>query len=248
MPARGEACAHLSCVDLFAYLVSNLRTKAFNSRWRCPVCSLRVRPQDLRIDGFLEVVLAATTEKTQEVIVAADGSWRPAKETAIGSTMAPIEAVSCMIEDECKKGPCLPAREDFMFDLPKVPTKRVLRRRWHATPSSSRGTSQVRGRQRQLRARRQEATDPSLRHKRAAGPKLTTEQSGGAQRVCAGNPRLKFREERVCSTAFHCGKSRGAIVRARRLVPKPPQRAIALDSDGPTEVLDSDTEKGTCWC
>merc|ERR1719284_292939 len=75
-PARGESCRHLQCFDLEAYLVANYRTRAFNNRWRCPLCDTELRPQDLRIDAFVESVLRSTQEADEEVLLDRDGSWR----------------------------------------------------------------------------------------------------------------------------------------------------------------------------
>jgi len=72
----------MQCFDLCAYLVSNFRMHAFNSRWRCPVCSLDLRPADLCIDTYVENILAATAKTlAMEVFVTADGSWRHAAAT-----------------------------------------------------------------------------------------------------------------------------------------------------------------------
>ena len=51
-PARGISCTHLQCFDLEAYLVSNYRTRAFNNRWRCPVCSLELRSLAVQTFSF----------------------------------------------------------------------------------------------------------------------------------------------------------------------------------------------------
>jgi len=75
-PVRGDACRHFQCFDLEAYLLSNHRTKAFNSRWRCPICNLTLMPQDLCIDSFVSSLLAATAPSVDEVLLAPDGTWR----------------------------------------------------------------------------------------------------------------------------------------------------------------------------
>lgn len=76
LPSRGQACRHLQCFDLEAYMVSNWRTRAFNNRWRCPVCDAELRPKDLRVDAFLQAILQATEEVDEEVLLSSDGSWR----------------------------------------------------------------------------------------------------------------------------------------------------------------------------
>ncbi|CAE7869176.1 pli1, partial [Symbiodinium necroappetens] len=76
LPVRGKGCRHLQCLDLDAYLISNYRMKAFNSRWRCPTCSFELRPRDLIVDSFVQMLLDQTAEETEEVLVLPDGSWR----------------------------------------------------------------------------------------------------------------------------------------------------------------------------
>eukprot|EP00439_Symbiodinium_sp_Y106_P049056 s701_g6.t1 len=82
LPVRGKGCRHLQCLDLEAYLISNYRMKAFNSRWRCPTCSFELRParcvqakradcptrrpRDLIVDSFVQTLLAQTAEETEE--------------------------------------------------------------------------------------------------------------------------------------------------------------------------------------
>lgn len=75
-PVRGERCWHLQCFGLRAYLESNLYMRAFNNRWTCPVCSNVLHPSDLRIDGFVERVLADTSEAVEEVEIDAEGNWK----------------------------------------------------------------------------------------------------------------------------------------------------------------------------
>jgi len=70
-PVRGAACQHLQCFGLQAYLLSNRQMRAFNQRWVCPVCSLVLRPADLRRDAYAERVLAETPADVDEVVVAA---------------------------------------------------------------------------------------------------------------------------------------------------------------------------------
>lgn len=99
-PTRGDACRHFQCFDLDAYLLSNHRTKAFNSRWRCPICSLSLMPQDLRVDSFVLSLLAATAPTADEVLLAPDGSWRlpageaPARDAAVTAATAIAAEVS----------------------------------------------------------------------------------------------------------------------------------------------------------
>lgn len=76
IPVRGEQCMHLQCFGLQAYLESNMKMRALNNRWTCPVCSTVLRPQDLRIDGYVEKVLSETPSHIDEVLIMQDGSYR----------------------------------------------------------------------------------------------------------------------------------------------------------------------------
>jgi hypothetical protein len=75
-PVRGDQCQHLQCFGLQAYLQSNLRMRAFNQRWVCPLCALVLRPADLRRDAYMDSVLSGTSAEVEEVIVSASGVWR----------------------------------------------------------------------------------------------------------------------------------------------------------------------------
>eukprot|EP00929_Paragymnodinium_shiwhaense_P076978 TRINITY_DN39617_c0_g1_i2.p1 TRINITY_DN39617_c0_g1~~TRINITY_DN39617_c0_g1_i2.p1 ORF type:complete len:529 (+),score=90.67 TRINITY_DN39617_c0_g1_i2:93-1679(+) len=75
-PVRGEGCQHLQCFGLLAYLQSNKQMRAFNNRWVCPVCSLVLRPTDLRRDAYVEKVLASTGLDVEDVGVLPDAAWR----------------------------------------------------------------------------------------------------------------------------------------------------------------------------
>jgi hypothetical protein len=80
IPVRGENCVHLQCFGLGAYLESNSKMRAMNNRWTCPVCNVILKPQDLRIDGFVQRVLDDTTENIEEVAILQDGSYRVIEE------------------------------------------------------------------------------------------------------------------------------------------------------------------------
>jgi len=75
-PVRGENCQHLQCFSLSPYLVINSKMSAFNKRWVCPLCSLVLRPNDLRIDAYVEAVLTGTAPEAEEVTILPDGAWR----------------------------------------------------------------------------------------------------------------------------------------------------------------------------
>jgi len=80
IPVRGVQCMHLQCFGLGAYLESNSKMRAMNNRWTCPVCSIVLRPQDLRIDSYVERVLVDTPESVEEVVILQDGTYRVVEE------------------------------------------------------------------------------------------------------------------------------------------------------------------------
>ncbi|CAE7249417.1 pli1, partial [Symbiodinium microadriaticum] len=80
-PVRGRRCRHMRCFGLSAYCRSNHGMDAFNNRWTCPVCTERLRPADLVVDGYVEQILAETEAGCEEVILSMDGSWCPAIDT-----------------------------------------------------------------------------------------------------------------------------------------------------------------------
>eukprot|EP00435_Cladocopium_sp_Y103_P046808 s1477_g13.t1 len=57
---------HLQCFGLAAYLEANLKMRALNNRWTCPVCSNVLKPHDLvgpgPEDGYVHHVYLAATE------------------------------------------------------------------------------------------------------------------------------------------------------------------------------------------
>merc|ERR1719327_1831802 len=75
-PVRGETCVHLQCFGLGAYLESNMKMRALNNRWTCPVCSNVLKPRDLRVDAYVEKVLSETPAHIDEVQIMEDGSYR----------------------------------------------------------------------------------------------------------------------------------------------------------------------------
>lgn len=75
IPVRGDSCMHLQCFGLAAYLESNMKMRAHNNRWTCPVCSNVLKPHDLRVDKYVQKVLSETTADVDEVLIQKDGSY-----------------------------------------------------------------------------------------------------------------------------------------------------------------------------
>eukprot|EP00928_Gymnodinium_smaydae_P034798 TRINITY_DN24588_c0_g1_i1.p1 TRINITY_DN24588_c0_g1~~TRINITY_DN24588_c0_g1_i1.p1 ORF type:complete len:883 (+),score=246.30 TRINITY_DN24588_c0_g1_i1:96-2744(+) len=153
IPVRGEQCMHLQCFGLGAYLESNSKMRAMNNRWTCPVCSTVLKPGDLRIDAFVERVLASTPSDVEEVEIMQDGSFRnveeedepnppapspghaaPATEVAEGEEIddAPmVEAVTVSVGDDKRKEPAA----DLESELPAH--KRQKRRQMKAQQAAA---------------------------------------------------------------------------------------------------------------
>lgn len=102
IPVRGEECRHLQCFGLGAYLESNMKMRSMNNRWTCPVCSNVLKPEDLRIDSFVERVLAETADHIEEVLIMQDGSYKVIEED--GSVRGPAQAEAKTAADEVAVG------------------------------------------------------------------------------------------------------------------------------------------------
>eukprot|EP00927_Polykrikos_kofoidii_P035021 TRINITY_DN29606_c0_g1_i1.p1 TRINITY_DN29606_c0_g1~~TRINITY_DN29606_c0_g1_i1.p1 ORF type:complete len:876 (+),score=144.71 TRINITY_DN29606_c0_g1_i1:43-2628(+) len=109
IPVRGEQCSHLQCFGLGAYLESNMKMRALNNRWTCPVCSTILKPQDLRVDGFVDRVLAETASYIEEVAIGPDGSYYPIEDSFIPGVGSPADddATSDEADDRGDDGPIL---------------------------------------------------------------------------------------------------------------------------------------------
>merc|ERR1712194_986575 len=83
IPVRGEQCQHLQCFGLGAYLESNMKMKALNNRFTCPVCGNVLKPRDLRVDSFVQKVLEETEAHIEEVQILQDGSYRVIEEVTV---------------------------------------------------------------------------------------------------------------------------------------------------------------------
>lgn len=87
IPVRGDSCVHLQCFGLGAYLESNVKMRALNNRWTCPVCGNPLRPKDLRIDGYVEKVLKDTPEHVDEVEILPGADYKVVEEQSEGKQL-----------------------------------------------------------------------------------------------------------------------------------------------------------------
>ncbi|XP_026444057.1 E4 SUMO-protein ligase PIAL2-like isoform X1 [Papaver somniferum] len=78
VPAKGRLCEHQQqCFDYANYIKINSRRPS----WRCPQCSQSVCYTDIYIDQRTVEVLEGVGENVLDVIISADGSWKPVRET-----------------------------------------------------------------------------------------------------------------------------------------------------------------------
>ncbi|KAF9617759.1 hypothetical protein IFM89_038521 [Coptis chinensis] len=88
-PVKGQLCKHHQCFDFENYIEINSRRPS----WRCPHCNQSVCYMDIRIDQYMVKVslsgllmlrvigIERGCRKRIDVIVSADGSWRPVMES-----------------------------------------------------------------------------------------------------------------------------------------------------------------------
>ncbi|CAJ1351159.1 unnamed protein product [Effrenium voratum] len=228
-PVRGVSCRHFQCVDLEAYLISNFRMRAFNSRWRCPLCSLEVRPRDLRIDTFVQMLLAETEPEVEEVLLFPDGSWQKgeAVEREPSRSSSPARARANPLVEVADAKKALPKRRAKAQGQGE--DTKVKRRRKRKNEAAGEAPKKVRRGSKGVRAfagnaGAREAKAPSARKGAAPGP------------------------------GFGPGLARGRLGGVRRLAPAA-RRAMAIaagrivsvgvDSDASAEVVsDSGSEAG----
>ncbi|XP_026444020.1 E4 SUMO-protein ligase PIAL2-like isoform X2 [Papaver somniferum] len=76
-PVKGQLCKHHQCFDYGNYIKINSRRPS----WRCPQCNQSVMFTDLRIDQRMVEVLKEVGDSVADVMISADGSWQPIRET-----------------------------------------------------------------------------------------------------------------------------------------------------------------------
>lgn len=57
LPGRGSFCHHINCFDIRAFVQINSTIKAFNTRWKCPLCYQIIRPSMLKVDSFAKIII-----------------------------------------------------------------------------------------------------------------------------------------------------------------------------------------------
>lgn len=77
--AIGRSCRHVQVFDLNSYIEINHKMRALDKRWSCPVCSVRVGPDDIQLDPYAQEILdtmKGAEMDVEEVVFADDASWQ----------------------------------------------------------------------------------------------------------------------------------------------------------------------------
>ena len=77
VPCRPQACLHIQCFDALLFLKANASKQMW--LWKCPICNGKAPFDDLRLDGFIHLVLQSKRlpEDAQEIVLYANASWKP---------------------------------------------------------------------------------------------------------------------------------------------------------------------------
>jgi len=134
VPCRPQTCSHLQCFDAATFLQMNERKPT----WNCPVCDSKAYYNDLQIDGYFQEVLESKSlpEDENDVILEADGSWRPVpkdeeaeKAAAAAAKKAEEKEIDCIDlsdgdDDFTSSGPAQPPNPPPLpmnSELPPLP-------------------------------------------------------------------------------------------------------------------------------
>lgn len=73
IPVRGQKCTHVEVFDKDTFLRSN-RRKVY---WKCPICLLTIKDDQLVVDGLITKILACTFSSCFSVELDSYGGWSP---------------------------------------------------------------------------------------------------------------------------------------------------------------------------
>ncbi|KAJ6226082.1 tonalli [Anaeramoeba flamelloides] len=71
IPSRTIKCKHLQCFDLTQFI----KFAEFSKKWVCPCCNIKIKLNELIIDGFVQEIISKCNKNHEEVTVFPDGSW-----------------------------------------------------------------------------------------------------------------------------------------------------------------------------
>ncbi|KAJ6239342.1 zinc finger miz domain-containing protein [Anaeramoeba flamelloides] len=70
-PSRSIKCKHLQCFDLAQFI----KFAEFSKKWICPCCNIKIKINELIIDGFVQEIISKCTKKNEDVTVFPNGNW-----------------------------------------------------------------------------------------------------------------------------------------------------------------------------
>ncbi|KAJ3445433.1 tonalli isoform b [Anaeramoeba flamelloides] len=71
IPSRTIKCKHLQCFDLTQFI----KFAEFSKKWVCPCCNIKIKLNELIIDGFFQEIISMCNKTHEEVTVFPDGNW-----------------------------------------------------------------------------------------------------------------------------------------------------------------------------
>lgn len=73
IPVRGQNCNHVECFDKDSFLRSNRR----KLEWACPICSQKIKEDQLIVDGLFSSIIAKTFTTCTATELDSQGGWSP---------------------------------------------------------------------------------------------------------------------------------------------------------------------------
>ncbi|XP_031573050.1 uncharacterized protein LOC116307052 [Actinia tenebrosa] len=74
LPIRGKHCMHLGCCDASTFL--QLVGEKHFSKWKCPICSLPMPYEDIKVDGMLSDIIKGVKKETLKIEFTSSTTWR----------------------------------------------------------------------------------------------------------------------------------------------------------------------------
>ncbi|KAJ3441355.1 e3 sumo-protein ligase pias1 [Anaeramoeba flamelloides] len=95
IPSRTINCKHLQCFDLTQFI----KFAEFSKKWVCPCCNIKIKLNELIIDGFVQEIISMCNKQHEEVTVFPDGNWSLGK-IEVNTQMPKPKQVDIVIDPE----------------------------------------------------------------------------------------------------------------------------------------------------
>ncbi|KAF7457906.1 MIZ zinc finger domain-containing protein [Cryptosporidium felis] len=112
LPGRGVFCHHINCFDVKAFIQINSTIKAFNTRWKCPLCYHIIRPNLLLIDNFVKMIIDNPKIPRENNKIIINSKFLDSYEFNIQ------ESINCLNNLQTKKSVILNKNPPFINDIP----------------------------------------------------------------------------------------------------------------------------------